>query len=127
MGSAKKPRKERFLGIPYHVGCSSEFATLSGNETKLLVDLLVQYNGRNNGNLSTTISLMKGRGWASSSLYRAHTELIKKGFLVVTRQGWKQRGRPTLVAITWNGIDECGVVYDECVTPSPVPLRSWRK
>jgi hypothetical protein len=35
----------------------------------------------------------------------------------------------TLVAITWNGIDDPpkGVRYDEGVKPSPVPLGYWCK
>jgi hypothetical protein len=130
MGAAKKARqKGRFLGIPYHVGNSDTFAKLKGNEVKLIVDLLCQRNGNNNGCLSACHSLMKSRGWAKSSLHRAFTSLVKKGFLVVTRQGWKQRGRPTLVAFTWDGIDEPvkGVHYDDEIKPSPVPLGYWCK
>ncbi|MEH6637673.1 MAG: hypothetical protein V7717_00210 [Porticoccaceae bacterium] len=127
MGAVKKSKSPRFIGIPQHVAHSEEFAALKGNEVKLLIDLLVQYYGRNNGKLSPTLALMKKRGWASSSLYRAHTGLLKKGFVVVTRQGWKQRGRPTLVAITWNRIDECDIDYDEGIRSSATPLNSWRK
>lgn len=127
MASSKKPRKTRFIGIPYHVGNSPEFASLDGNETRLLVHLLLQFNGRNNGKLSPTHSLMRNKGWAKSSLYRAKNGLLEKGFLKVTRQGWKQRGHPTLVAVTWEGIDECGIEYDEGIAISAVPLGSWRR
>lgn len=95
-----------------------------------MVDLLTQRNGINNGSLSPTYELMKKRGWEGkrSSLYRAKDGLINKGFIVVTRQGWKQRGRPTLVAITWDGIDECpGIEYDDGVVPSHMPLNYWCK
>ncbi|WP_415911634.1 hypothetical protein [Neptuniibacter sp. QD37_11] len=131
MGSMKRsPKKKgRFVGIPYHVAKSLPFAQLKAAEVKLLVDLLCQCNGRNNGCLSACHALMKERGWASSSLHRAFSGLISKGFLVVTRQGWKQRGRPTLVAITWNGIDEPvkGVQYDDGISPGNIPLGYWCK
>lgn len=131
MGSNKHQRRKngRFIGIPYHVANSEIFGHLKGAEVKLLIDLLCQRNGSNNGCLSPCYSLMKKRGWAKSSLHRAFSGLVDKGFLVVTRQGWKVRGRPTLVAVTWDGIDESrpGVEYDDGITPSPVPLGYWCK
>ena len=130
MGRISHPkRKERFIGIPYRVAESRPFNELKAQEIKLLINLLTQRNGRNNGSLSPCYALMKKQGWASSSLYRAFTGLVEKGFLVVTRQGWKQRGRPTLVAITWDGIDEPagGIEYDDEIKPHPVPLNYWRK
>ena len=132
MGQAKKQirkKPERFVGIPYNVANSHHFGMLEAREVKLLLDLLIQRNGRNNGCLSPCHSLMKKRGWAPSSLYRAFTGLIKKGFVVVTRQGWKVRGKPTLIALTWDGIDEPvqGVEYDDHIKISHIPLNYWCK
>lgn len=125
---SQKQAKERFIGIPYRVANSAPFAALKGPEVKLLIDLLTQYNGRNNGSLSPTISLMGKRNWAESSLYRAFKKLEHAGFLLVTRQGWKVRGKATMVAITWNGIDEpTGFSYDEGIKVSAVPLGYWCK
>jgi len=127
MNNHRRKKKGRFIGIPYSIVTSNEFLTLRSPEVKLLVDLLVQYNGSNNGSLSPCHALLKNRGWASSSLYRAYTSLLSKGFLVITRQGMKIRGMATMVAITWNGIDESkGFAYDSHISPSPVPLNSWR-
>jgi len=124
----KKKSKRRFVGIPHLVAKSEQFCLLRAPEVKLLIDLLLQYNGRNNGMLSPCHTLMVKRGWASSSLYRAYAKLVHRGFLMVTRQGWKQRGRPTLVAVTWEGIDDpIGVDFDEGVKPEPVPLSYWSK
>ena len=94
-----------------------------------MLDLLLQYTGSNNGKLSACWTLMRLRSWKSSStLYKAKKELLDKGFIVVTKAGFKMRGHPTLLAITWNGIDECtGVQYGENIKPSPVPLSSWNK
>lgn len=130
MARQRNQRKGRFVGIPYHVAIAPQFAALAPGELKLLIDLLCQRNGKNNGALSPTYELMKNRGWQGKkgSLYRAKDGLIEKGIIVVTRQGWKQRGRPTLVAVTWDGIDECAhIEYDEGIKPSAVPLNYWCK
>lgn len=129
MGATKKRKiKTRFVGIPYNVVNSKEWARMKAPEVKLILDLLLQYQGSNNGNLSPCYSIMKKRGWAKSSLYRAYSRLVHLGFIMITRQGWKVRGRPTLVAVTWYGIDEprkCQ--YDDGIVVHPVPLNYWRK
>lgn len=123
----RKNKKSRFIGIPANVVMSEQFASLKAPETKLLVDLLTQYYGSNNGMLSPCHALMKKRGWASSSLYRAYSSLEYNGFIVVTRKGIKVRGCSSLVAITWNGIDEPknGVDYDDGIKAHPAPLNYW--
>lgn len=127
MASIKRKSKGRFIGIPYHVGSSEQFASLKAPAVKLLIDLLCQYNGSNNGLLSPCYTLMKKRGWSKSSLYRAYATLVHAGFIVVTRQGMKIRNFPTLVAITWNGIDEpTNCKFDTNIKISRVPLSYWR-
>lgn len=123
----KRKTKGRFVGIPYHVASSNLWKGLSAHEVKLLFDLSYQYNGKNNGNLTAAHSLLRDRTWASSTLARTLNSLINRGLVVVTRQGWKQRGKPTLLALTWYGIDDppLKVDYDEGIQPSPVPLSYW--
>lgn len=124
----RKRQKSRFIGIPYHVASSKQFAALKPPAIKLLVDLLIQYTGSNNGMLSPCYQLMKNRGWAKSSLYRAYSSLVHTGFIVVTRQGMKIRGMATLVAITWNNVDvPTNCKFDDGVKPSNVPLSFWNK
>lgn len=124
---AKKKQRGRFVGIPYHMVSSERFCGLSAHAVKLLVDLSYQFTGSNNGKLSPCWVLMEKRGWKSSStLHKAFTELKVKGFVVVTRAGRKIRGHPTFVALTWNGIDDCGVTYDEGIKVSAVPLNYWQ-
>lgn len=125
---ARKPKrpKERFVGIPIRVANSAPFKSLSAYEQKFIFDLLTQYSGYNNGTLSPTHSLLKDRNWASGTLHRTFASCEAKGWVVVTRKGWKQRGKPTLVAITWLGIDEVlGIEYDEDIKPSETPLGYW--
>lgn len=129
MAKRRNKKTGRFAGIPFEVGKTKYFANLKGPEVKLLVDLLLQYNGKNNGSLSACHTLIVDRGWAQSSLHRAFNKLQHKGFLVVTRQGWKCRGKPTLVAITWASIDDPrpNIQYDDGIVPSQVPLGYWFK
>lgn len=124
-----KIKKSRFIGIPFSVARTAYFAKLRSPECKLLLDLLLQYYGSNNGMLSPCHTLMKERGWAKSSLHRAFNKLQHAGFLVVTRQGWKRRGKATLVAITWLPIDEPinNTEYDEGVVSGNIPLDYWCK
>lgn len=122
----RKKAKGRFIGIPYHVANSKQFSLLRAPAIKLLIDLLLQYNGKNNGMLSPCYALMKKRGWARSSLYRAYAVLVHSGFIVVTKQGIKIRGHPTLVAVTWRGIDEpINCKFDTDIKVSPVPVSYW--
>ncbi len=129
---AKKRSGGQFISIPHHVLKSEKGKSLTGPEFRLLAHLLLQYNGRNNGrnngNLSPTFSLMKNFGWTSTgTLYKARQGLEHKGFIVVTKQGKKIKGDCTLVAITWNGIDDSlKWVYEDYVKVSPVPLNYFQ-
>lgn len=127
MGRDTRKKNGRFVGIPYSVVSSGQFCGLTAQAVKLLVDLSHQRTGSNNGKLSPCWTLMRERGWKSSAtLHKAFNELLRKGFVVVTKRGRKLRGHPTLVAVTWDGIDECGVDYDEGVKVSAAPLAHWR-
>lgn len=126
--AGKSNKKRRFVGLPYNMVSTRQFASLSSKAVKLLIDLSLQRNGHNNGKLSACWTLMKQRGWKSSaSVYRARKELIDAGFLIITRTGLKKRGHATLVAVTWDGIDDCCVDYDAGITPSNIPLSYWCK
>jgi|JTFO01.1.fsa_nt_gb hypothetical protein len=125
----RRRKKGRFIGIPFHVVASDKFTKLKGNELRLLLDLLLQFNGHNNGSMTTSEKKLAERGWQRSSIYEASKGLQREGWIVVTRQGFKVRSLTTLVAVTWEGIDDPpkGVRYDEGVKPSPVPLGYWCK
>ena len=119
----------RFVGIPVHILESPEYAALSGNAVKLLLDLLAQFNGYNNGDLCATWSLMCKRGWKSrDTLASSIRLLLETRFIMKTRQGEKGhmsgKRKPTLYAITWRGIDDCKGKLD--VPSSTVALNSWK-
>jgi hypothetical protein len=113
-----------FLMLQHDMIHHPNFSTLSRRATKLLIDIAAQYNGRNNGDLSATLRLMKKRGWRSSDqLFKAKKELVTRGFVLVTRQGGLNQCN--LYAITWAGVDECEGKLD--VTPNPRPINAWKE
>ena len=96
---------ESFTGIVHSVFESSAFAALSPHACKLLLELAGQYRGNNNGNLTVAWSVVSKRGWRSrSTLWRCKAELIKAGFVYVTRKG-HMPSTCELLALTWFALD----------------------
>ena len=106
-GNKHKGRKysEGFTGIVHSVFESPAFAALSPHACKLLLELAGQYRGNNNGNLTVAWSVVSKRGWRSkTTLWRCKAELIKAGFVYVTRKGHMPR-TCELIALTWFPLD----------------------
>ncbi len=114
-----------YAPMAYLVLRSEAFGKLSPYAVKLLMDLVSQYKGDNNGDLCATWKLMKKRGWRSpSTLNNAKRELEKGGWVIVARQG-SRNNIPTLYAVTFFSIDECKGKLDIDSTHSPP--GNWRK
>lgn len=95
-----------FLALPHTVLHHMAFTKLTARATKLLLDIAIQYNGINNGDLCITLSVMKKCGWNSNDqLTKARDELLEKDLIILTRQGGRHTS--SLYAITWQSIDEC--------------------
>ena len=110
--------------MPHVVLRSASFSRLSGHAVKLLMDLVAQYKGDNNGDLCTAWTLMQKRGWRSrDTLNKARRELLAGEWIMVARQGG--RHKPTLYALTFYAIDECGGKLDVNATHSPSGI--WRR
>jgi len=109
MSHVKRNRKApngQFAAIPHAVLKTRKYASLDGWGVKLLLDLMVQYNGKNNGDLSMPWSVLKERGWRSKgTMARAERSLREVGFIIKTRFGGKHHCN--LYAITWQPINEC--------------------
>lgn len=135
MGKKRNPSQKwgggGFNAIPHRVLESSKFANLSPQATKLLVDLVSQYRGFNNGDLCAAMTLMQVRGWKSNAgLATAIKELRDTRFLVLTRQGGKHK--PNLYALSFYAINDC---KDERgfskfdphlqIIPSDAPRNEW--
>lgn len=106
-GSKYKGSKysESFTGIVHSVFEAPAFAALSPHACKLLLELAGQYRGNNNGNLTVAWSVVSKRGWKSrTTLWRCKSELIKAGFVYVTRKG-HMPSTCELLALTWFPLD----------------------
>ncbi len=116
--------KEKFLMLPRHVTDHLDFISLSSRAMKLLIDIAVQYNGHNNGDLCAAMTLMKKRGWKSNDQRnKALEELQDKGLIIKSRQGGRKIA--SLYAVTWRAIDECKGKID--IRPTEKPWRNFNE
>jgi hypothetical protein len=120
-----------FAAKPHHIFKAdtknqrpSAASVLSHKAAHLLDNIIAQYNGSNNGDLSAAPKVTALYGWTSQgSVYSALIELLALGFIEQTRQGGKNQC--SLYAVTWIRIDECGGKLD--VKPTKVPSNLWKK
>lgn len=130
-----KPRSRRkhkgrsesgtFTLIPHNVQDSDNWRQASGTAIKLLCDIARQYNGRNNGDLCASLSVLKPKGWTSpETVTWAARELRHFGFITLTRQGGLDLGA-NLYALTWHSIDECKGKFDCAATA--VASGEWKQ
>ena len=85
---SNRKKSGTFSSLPHHVQDSKSFCSLSPKAVKLLINMLRDFNGRNNGDLSSALGIMKHRGWKSDShIVLARKELAEKGLIQLTRQG----------------------------------------
>ncbi len=77
----RKPRG-RWLRIDRELYNTPAFRSLDGGALKLWVDMRIEYDGSNNGNVAATLKTLKPRGWNSNGkLTRAIKELIDRGLI----------------------------------------------
>ena len=101
-----------FFQYPHAIVKSVNYISLSHIARSLLVELSMQFNGNNNGDLTATMGMLSKRGWVSSSTVSKHLkELIHFGFIVLVQQGGINVGgkqRPNLYALSWLRVDKVG-------------------
>ncbi len=108
---AAKREAGGYVAMPHRVLRSVQFAALSPRSVKLLLDLLAQYRGENNGDLCAAMTLMQARGWRSKAgLHKSLAELKATSFIVETRKGGRHKA--TLYGVTFFDIDYCGGKLD---------------
>lgn len=121
--AAIKRESGGYAPLSYVVLRSPAFARLSPFAVKLLMDLIAQYKGDNNGDFCGTWSLMKKRGWRSNAtLAKAKKELLRGNWIEVSRQGGRHKA--TLYAVTFWAVDECRGKLD--IKSTTHPKGSWR-
>lgn len=115
-----------FAALPHVMMDSEDFRTLSGGALKVLLGLLRQYRGGNNGDLSASFTQAEGWGVGSkSTLTKALEELQQCNLIIKTREGRFTRpgGCCALFALSWRPIDECGGKLE--ITPTITPPRKF--
>lgn len=112
-----------FIAIPHALHDHPAFGRLSQTAFKVLLGLIRQYRGKNNGDLSASFTQAEKWGVGSkTSLANALTELQEVGFIFRTREGvfTNPGGRCALYALAWKRIDECPG-KELAVMPSTTP------
>ena len=135
MGKSKNNwTKELFVQLPHFILKSIAYKSLGAWDRTLLIELILQYNGSNNGDLSAPYSFMKTRGFNSSgTLSNASKELEKKGLIEITkfpRRTGTNFEMTKLVALTWLPIDGCKDKHGNYkleVSANPTPSHKWKK
>lgn len=94
-----------FVLLPWTVIDSPAWLDLSHPARSLLVDVIRQYNGHNNGRLLTSSAHLARRGWKSNDVItRAKRELIEAGFIFETVMGHRPN-KASWYALTWHTLD----------------------
>lgn len=113
----------RFVAIPMPVLESAEYRALPDSARSLLIDLLMQFSGKNNGRLCISFVAMRRFGWNSvQKLDRAKRELLTTPFVLLTRKGKPPR-TAEWVGVTWFPLD-----YDRSMdlVPRDWPLNNFQ-
>lgn len=104
MGKSKRPVESvsgSYTAIPHTVLDSVAFIGAGNTAKALLLELLRQHNGINNGHFQLTGHWLKKRGWRSPEVViRARRQLIERGLVVQTRQGGLNIGL-SQYGVTW--------------------------
>ncbi|HEX5359672.1 MAG TPA: hypothetical protein VFW49_01005 [Fluviicoccus sp.] len=112
-----------FTGLQRAFLDSTLLKRLSPYACKLLLDLLSQYNGCNNGDLTVAWSVMQHYGWSGkSTLEKATKELLACKVLILARQGG--RNRCSLYALSIFAVDECKGKLEE-ISRTEKPTNDW--
>ena len=129
--NADKRGNKPFTAMRHDVMDSQAWARTSMKGKSLIIDMLAQYRGNNNGDLCAAFKGsdksrgMKSRGWKSkTTLNDAIKELLEKKWLIRTRKGVNRT--PHLYALTFFAVDPCGGKLDPHIVPKDKPMDSWK-
>lgn len=93
-----------FGALPHNMQDSVAFTGASYPAKSLLLELVRQLNGRNNGHLQLSTQWLATRGWKSRDvILRARRQLVERGLIIQTKQGGLNGGA-SQYAVTWLAI-----------------------
>lgn len=124
-----KKKAPPFAMLPKAMITSPGYRALSFVARGVLVELMAQYNGENNGDLSATRTMAKNWGIGSAhTLQKALGDLEQSGWITQSRSSLFSRhgARCSLYALSWLPVDECpGKGLELAPTRAPIsPLPS---
>lgn len=94
----------RYVPLPHSVLDSAAFQACGHMAKALLLELIRQHNGSNNGHIRLSRSWLAARGWSSvSSINSARDELTRHRLIVQTRHGGLRNGSHCF-ALSWLAI-----------------------
>ncbi len=99
-----------FAGVPRIVMKTADYRGLSFKAKALLLELSYQFKGKNNGNITAALSVLREFGWTrSATISAAIHELLKANLLIRTREGRfvNPGAKCALYGVTWQPINEC--------------------
>lgn len=103
-------RNGGLCSIPRHILSGPDCINLNHAAYRLLSVIMIQYNGKNNGDLSATKSILAKYGFNSDdTINRSLKELLVCGLIVKTRAGFAGpdgKRLCSLYGVTWLPIDE---------------------
>ena len=110
------------VAIPREVLTDTRFLALSPAAHKLLnVAILRNLTATNNGNMMVLAKKPQAYGFSNwRTLSRARDELLRSGFLEISRPGG--HGRATLYGVTWRALH---VAPGMCPVSTPGPSKLW--
>lgn len=90
-----------FVALPRDVLRMPEYQRLPPNAVRLMLSLMSQYTGNNNGRLCPSWEALKDHGWSSKqTLAKARDDLLEAPFAVLTRKGMPPR-KTDWIGLTW--------------------------
>jgi len=111
MAKTKRPVESvsgSYTPLPHAVLDSVAFMGAGSSAKGILLELLRQHNGSNNGRFQLTAQWLAKRGWRSPEVVlRARRQLIERGLIVQTRQGGLNHGA-SQYGVTWLPITNFG-------------------
>ncbi len=104
MSRQKKPLESvdgAYSAMPHAIIDSVSYQSLGYSARALLIELMRQHNGKNNGHLHLSQSWLRKRGWNSvCTIHRAKQELMSNHLIIQTRQGGRGIGASRF-ALSW--------------------------
>ena len=96
-----------FVAVPRDVFASKDYTGLSVEAKALLLEVMAQYRGDNNGDLTPSFYVIgEALGWGKHRHIKAVAEIRATRLIQVTREPRKGRdGTPELWALSWFGLD----------------------